>query len=463
MATIMTPEAAHIPSVSSGAYPVRSGNYVRPLVDGEPAFRRICEAVEGAKKSAWVTVAFIDEGVQMPDGRGSFFDVLDRAAVRGIDVRALFWRFEPHGGPRVLRDAFPGDENERAWLTERGSRFLARWDHNPGYCHHQKSWLIDAGETGEAAFVGGINLNRTSIVPVGHPHLEHLRGSTHDVYVELRGPVATDVHHNFVQRWNEASERHHDHGAWQEPDDLPFPTKLTEAVADAQVQLTRTVRAGAYSDGTPPPEGDPHDIAEGDGSILDQYVTAIDAAREYVYFENQAIGSPVIVTRIEEALKRGVDVTFLVPGSPPQDMISARKHPSSAPFFEQVARLGTYENFLLTGIAGNVRPGEYHDIYVHAKTALIDDAWATIGSTNIANRSFHRDTELNASFWHPETVRALRVELLQEHLGIDTTRLAAREAMQSYREIAAENAQVKQRGEAMTALAHEIDPAIYGM
>jgi phosphatidylserine/phosphatidylglycerophosphate/cardiolipin synthase-like enzyme len=144
-------------------------------------------------------------------------------------------------------------------------------------------------------------------------------------------------------------------------------------------------------------------------------------------------------------------------------MISARKHPSSAPFFEQVARLGTYENFLLTGIAGNVRPGEYHDIYVHAKTALIDDAWATIGSTNIANRSFHRDTELNASFWHPETVRALRVELLQEHLGIDTTGLGGREAMQRYREIAAENAQVKQRGEAMTALAHEIDPAIYGM
>ena len=89
----MTPEGAHIPSVTSGAYPLRAGNHVRPLVDGEPAFRRICEVVESAKKSAWVTVAFIDDGVQMPDARGSFFDVLDRAAGRGIDVRALFWRF----------------------------------------------------------------------------------------------------------------------------------------------------------------------------------------------------------------------------------------------------------------------------------------------------------------------------------------------------------------------------------
>jgi phosphatidylserine/phosphatidylglycerophosphate/cardiolipin synthase-like enzyme len=281
--------------------------------------------------------------------------------------------------------------------------------------------------------------------------------------VELRGPVATDVHHNFVQRWNEASERHHDHGAWQQPDDLRFPTELSPAAGDAPAQLTRTVRAGSYSDGTPPPGGEPHAIGDGDGSILDQYVAAIDAARDYIYFENQAIGSPVIVARIEEALKRGVDVTFLVPGRPHPDMTIARQHPSSAPFFEQIARLGTYDNFLLAGIAGNVRPGEYHDIYVHAKTTLIDDAWATIGSTNIANRSFHRDTELNASFWHPETVRALRVELLREHLSIDTTGLGAREAMQSYREIAAENAQLKQRGEKMTALAHAIDPATYGM
>src|SRR5574341_1489895 len=142
----MTPAGQHIPSVTSGPYPVRTGNFVRPLVDGEPAFRRICEAVEDAQHSVWVTVAFIDRDVQMPDGRGSFFDVLDRAVERGLDVRALFWRPEPYGAPRIIESAFRGEEEERAWLAGRSSRFLARWDHNPGsYCHHQKSWLIDAG------------------------------------------------------------------------------------------------------------------------------------------------------------------------------------------------------------------------------------------------------------------------------------------------------------------------------
>ncbi len=36
----------------------------------------------------------------------------------------------------------------------------------------------------------------------------------HDVYVEVTGPSATDVRHNFVERWNEASDRHASDGNW---------------------------------------------------------------------------------------------------------------------------------------------------------------------------------------------------------------------------------------------------------
>ena len=55
----------------------------------------------------------------------------------------------------------------------------------------------------ETAFLGGINLNPHSVVSPGHRG----KGQNHDVYVELKGPSVVDVHHNFVQRWNEASER----------------------------------------------------------------------------------------------------------------------------------------------------------------------------------------------------------------------------------------------------------------
>ncbi|MGA9723427.1 MAG: phospholipase D-like domain-containing protein, partial [Candidatus Binatus sp.] len=220
--------ASHIPHSNVGSYPLRYGNFISPLVDGEPAFRRICETVEAARHSVWVTVAFIEMDFQMPDGRGSLFDVLERAKARGLDVRVIFWRMNDGAG-FAEHEVFSGSSAHRSWLQNRGSRFLARWDRaQKHYCHHQKTWLIDAGQPSENAFVGGINLGRSSMVSPGHssgngPH-------THDVYVEVRGPAATDVHHNFVQRWNEASERTLPDGGWPDGHSqsrLDFPRELS--------------------------------------------------------------------------------------------------------------------------------------------------------------------------------------------------------------------------------------------
>ncbi|MBU4002536.1 MAG: hypothetical protein KKB94_09485, partial [Proteobacteria bacterium] len=183
----MTYPGAHIPPAKNGSYPLRRGNTVRPLIDGAPAFRRICEAVEKARHSVWVTVAFMGMDFQMPDGHGNLFDVLDRAKKRGLDVRAIFWRssdWDPESH-------FHGSAEHRKLLSERGSTFLARWDRLvKNWCHHQKSWLMDAGKDTEVAFVGGINLENNVVVEPGHAM--HENGSTHDVYVEVRGPSVTD-------------------------------------------------------------------------------------------------------------------------------------------------------------------------------------------------------------------------------------------------------------------------------
>ncbi len=60
-------DVGHVPFVEASSYPVRDGNFVRPLVDGDPAYRRICEAVESAQSSVWVTVAFITEDFKILD------------------------------------------------------------------------------------------------------------------------------------------------------------------------------------------------------------------------------------------------------------------------------------------------------------------------------------------------------------------------------------------------------------
>jgi phosphatidylserine/phosphatidylglycerophosphate/cardiolipin synthase-like enzyme len=429
-------------------------------VDAVPAFRRICEAVETARHSVWLTVTFYAADFQMPDGAGSLFDVLDRAVKRGLDVRVIFWR--PNQESIGYGRTFAGTPEERDMLSARGSRFRIRWDRAPGpYCQHQKSWLIDAGQASETAFVGGMNLTARAVGSPGHL----AEGERHDVYVEVTGPSATDVHHNFVQRWNEASERASDDGTWGHDgsDDLSFPTRLSDRRGKSFVQIQRMVHAGRYSDAHPSPEGRPYDIASGEQSILAQYHQAIGAARRSIYIENQAIPIPEVAASLEQALKRGMEIVLLVPADPEENVHAARKKPQRKTLFDCLAALGRYENFALAGIAGPNARGSRSSIYVHAKIMLIDDAWATIGSCNLHAHSLTGHSEMNASIWDPEVARALRCELLAEHLGRDTAGIDDRAALCLYREIARENRRRRDAGDFnWQGLAFSLDPETYG-
>ena len=451
----MTP---HIPFPVSGSYPVRSNNAVRPLIDGVPAFRRIVEAIDGARHSLWLTVAFYADDFRMPDGRGSLFDVLDQAVARGLDVRVIFWRPNPES--MGLGRTFSGSPADRDILRARGSRFYARWDraHGP-YLQHQKSWLLDAGQPSEVAFVGGINLTSQAVGSPGHRE-----GHRHDVYVEVSGPAATDVHHNFVQRWNEASERAFDDGRWghEADDQLPFPERLCAPGGGTHVQIQRNVHAGRYRDGHPSPGASPHNIADGERTIFDQYLQAIGAARDTIYIENQAIPVPAIAVALDDALRRGVDVVILVPATPEERVRVARRNPEHKLLFDGVAALGRCENFALVGIAAKNAQGGRSDIYVHAKVMLVDDIWATIGSCNLHAGSLYGHTEMNASFWDPAVVSRMRCALLEEHLGLATSDLDSRSALRLYREVAHENRQRRDAGDYdWRGLAYWLDPRTY--
>jgi cardiolipin synthase A/B len=450
----------HIPFATSGSYPVRRHNQLRPLVDGVPAFRRIGEAVETARHSVWVTVTFIAQDFQLPDGRGSFFDLLDRAAARGLDVRVIFWR--PNAESSGYGRTFAGSPADLDMLRARGSRFRARWDRAPdAFCQHQKSWVIDAGQPPETAFVGGINLTGRAAEAPGHPG----EGARHDLYLEVTGPAATDVHHNFVQRWNEASERTAEDGLWAHDggDALPFPTRLSPSRGESLVQIQRNLPAARYRDGRPTPGGRAYDVASGERSIFEQYRQAIDAARRTIYIENQAVPTPAIATKLEDALKRGVDVVLLVPADPEEYVRAARRDPEWNAFFDQIGAFGQYGNFALVGIAGRNAQGRRSNIYVHDKIMLIDDAWATIGSCNLHWYSMNGNSEMNASFWDPAAVRALRCRLLAEHLDRDTAHLDDRAALRLFRDIAQENRRRRDQGAAdWQGLAFRLDPATYG-
>ncbi|HTU54432.1 MAG TPA: phosphatidylserine/phosphatidylglycerophosphate/cardiolipin synthase family protein [Acetobacteraceae bacterium] len=416
----------HVPAALSGAYPARPGNFVRPLVDGVPAFRRIAAAIAAARHSVWLTVAFYADDFRFPDNAGTLFDVLDRAAARGLDVRALFWR--PNAESAHYGRAFAGTPADLARLRDCSARFSIRWDQaHAAFCQHQKSWLIDAGRPGETAFVGGINLTAMALGSPGHRD-----GGRHDLYVEVAGPSATDVRHNFVQRWNEASEREKPDGIWgpHGKSALAFPTRASEPRGASLVQIQRTVHPGRYTDSTAAPNASRHDISAGERSCLEQYERAIEAARSSIYIENQALPIPSLARKLDSALRRGVEVVLLVPAEPEtavRDLTRAT-----------VESLAPYDNFTLAGLILSEATAR-RAVYVHAKTMLVDDAWATIGSCNLHANSLTGNTEMNASIWDAELTRALRCELLAEHLGRDTSGLDDRSALRLFRALADAN------------------------
>jgi phosphatidylserine/phosphatidylglycerophosphate/cardiolipin synthase-like enzyme len=169
-----------------------------------------------------------------------------------------------------------------------------------------------------------------------------------------------------------------------------------------------------------------------------------------------------VLAGLEAALARGVEVVFVVPAVPMPEIGAARRDPRAAALFAQLETLGRHPRFTLAGLAASLSGGRYQDVYVHAKAALVDDAWATIGSTNVASRSFYGDTELNASLWDPATARALRSALLREHLGVDTAALDDGAALALFRDVARANRDRRARGEPLQGLAFALDPARYG-
>jgi len=431
-------DGSYIPGTTSGPYPARPGNRVRVFIDGPQIMRRIGEAIAEARHSVWLTVAFYSDDFLLPGDREPLFDVLERAVARGVDVRLLAWRPNPETAPSPR--IFGGSAEQRALLEKRGSRLKIRWDRAATvYCQHQKSWVIDAGQPSETSFVGGLNL--TSIAM-----------RLHDVYVEVTGPAATDVRHNFVERWNEASERHATDGNWMcdGSDELAYADSVAEPRGPSIVQIQRMLDARRY-----PP-------ARVERSILEQYQGAIDAAHRTIYLQNQAIPVPEIARHLVAAVERGVEVAMLVPPIPERYVFDARGNPEEASRFWGIETLGRQARFTLAGLA-EMHEGKRRAGYVHAKMMVVDDVWATIGSCNLHPFSLNGHTEMNASIWDADFARTLRAALFAQHLGVDTASLDDRAALQMFRDIARANRdRLERRAPEWQGLVFALTPEAYG-
>jgi phosphatidylserine/phosphatidylglycerophosphate/cardiolipin synthase-like enzyme len=221
--------------------------------------------------------------------------------------------------------------------------------------------------------------------------------------------------------------------------------------------VQRTIHPGRYTSTHPTPGGAPFAIAAGEFSNRDQYVHAIRAAREYIYLEHQAISVRPILAELVAAVNRGVAVVLVVPTVASSIDAPVDRHGEGVR--DERRTLARTSHYTLAGLAGPDASGARQPVHVHAKLMIIDDVWATVGSCNLHRYSMYGNSELNIAFADAVTVRALRCELLAEHLARDTSALDGRSALRLFRTVAEENAGRRDREDPdWTGIACAMDP-----
>jgi len=119
-----------------------------------------------------------------------------------------------------------------------------------------------------------------------------------------------------------------------------------------------------------------------DEEIKNGIIKMLYSARKYAYIQSPYfIPDQSFRNALVTAAKSGVDVKVMIPGIPDKKYV----YYSSLSYVEEMIRAGV-KIYLYNG-------------FIHAKTCVVDDEIATIGSTNIDIRSFSLHFELNAFFY----------------------------------------------------------------
>ncbi len=316
--------------------PLVEGNAVRLLVDAEENYAAWRDAIRSAKHAIYFENYIINADVI---GR-TFRDELAGRAAAGVKVRLLLDWFGSFSTPRSFWEPL---------IRAGGS---VRY-HNPPHLRGELSWLARDHRKSLAVDgrIGSVSGVCVSDVWLGDERrrIEPYR----DTGVELRGPAVADLVRAFAQIWAQNGPAI----PAEELASLPSP-EPAGGVALRVIPTSPNVTA-LYR--------------------LDLLVASLARRRLWLtdaYFS----GTPSYVQALRAAAGDGVDVRLLVPGV------------SDLPWLRPLATAG-YRPLLDAG----VRVFEWNGSMLHAKTAVADDRWARVGSTNLNLMSWLTNFELDVT------------------------------------------------------------------
>lgn len=313
------------------------GNSVTLLADGDRFFDTILAAISRAKKSINLeSYIFTSDNVGMRVAQK-----LAEKARAGVEVNVIY---DSVGSIGTSSQMFSMMRSAGVEVIEYHPFVPWRRYWGLSFRDHRKILVVD----GVRAFVGGINIGRE------YAGKKYGGDSWRDTHVMVEGPAVKDIQFFFMENWYRNGGPIMNTGLYF-PDIKEKGDKLLMVLC---ARSRRNVRP-----------------------VHESYISAIKNARHSIYITNAYfIPDAKIFRSLVRAAQRGVDVRLLLPGKSDIAVV-------------KLASMYLYKRYL----KHNIRIFEYRRSILHAKTAVIDGVWSTVGSSNLDRRSFRKNLELNVA------------------------------------------------------------------
>jgi cardiolipin synthase len=327
--------------------PLMVGNKVILLQDGPVTFQAMFAAIGNARNHINLETYIIED-----DEVGNrFADALIEKQAQGVQVNLIY---DSVGSMRVPREFFKR-------LTDGGVKVVEFNPVNPltakkgwevNQRDHRKLLIVD----GKTAFLGGINISSVYSGGSFSTRSRQRPGGGlpwRDTHLQVEGPAVGEFQKLFLATWE------------KQKGERLGPRDYLPQLANRGKEVVGAV-------GSSPDE--PYSL------IYATLISAIGSAETSVHLTNAYfVPDPQLLAALKDAVQRGVDVRIILPSKT-----------DSWPVF--YAGRSYYSELLEAG----VQIYERRNALLHAKTALIDGVWSTVGSTNLDWRSFLHNEEVNA-------------------------------------------------------------------
>ena len=354
--------------------PLRAGHHLRLLEGSRAFFPALVAAIDAAHREVLLETYIFDF-------TGSGADVayaLERAGRRGVAVRLVMDGFGTPELPPFWEMRFDAARVQWALYSRTGS-FGLLW---PGQWRrlHRKLCVIDES----MGFCGGINI----LDDFHDPNHGALSSPRFDFSLQVEGPLVQQMRETMQRQWSRIEAVGH----------------LKRAKWSGAFELWRATRGHAPAPAATLRQGDANvraalllrDNLRNRVVIERSYLRAIGRARNEIIIANAYFVPGGRMRRaLVSAARRGVNVNLLLQGRYEYFM----QYYASRPVFGALLREGVHIH-------------EYAPSFLHAKVAVIDGHWATVGSSNLDPLSLLLAREANVVVDDARFARRLRERLL---------------------------------------------------